>query len=44
MTQRSNGGFYFSEEVGFVPATKKNKKKGEKKDGKGENKKDKQKN
>lgn len=45
MTQRSNGGFYFSEEVGFEPKTKKNdKKKGEKKDGKGENKKPKQKN
>lgn len=45
LTQRSNGGFYFSEEVGFEPKTKKNdKKKGEKKDGKGENKKSKQKN
>lgn len=45
MTQRFNGGFYFSEEVGFEPETKKNdKKKGDKKDGKGENKKPKQKN
>ena len=32
LTQRSNGSFYFSEEVGFEPKTKKNdKKKGEKK-------------
>ncbi len=45
MTQKSNGGFYFSEEVGFEPKTKKNdnKTKGDKKDGKGENKKSKQK-
>ena len=35
MTQRSDG-FYFSEEVGFVPETKKSNKKnkGDKKDGK----------
>ena len=44
LTQKSNDGFYFSEEVGFVPATKKNEKKGEKKDGKKGDKKDKQKN
>lgn len=46
MTAKSNGGFYFSEEVGFEPKTKKNDKKtkGDKKDGKGENKKTKQKN
>lgn len=45
MTHKSNEGFYFSEEVGFEPKTKKSdKKKGDKKDGKGENKKTKQKN
>jgi hypothetical protein len=37
LTVKSNGGFYFSEEVGFEPKTKKNDKKtkGDKKDGKG---------
>lgn len=30
------GGFYFSEEVGFTPNTKKSPKKGDKKDGKKE--------
>lgn len=44
LTQKSNGGFYFSEEVGFEPKTKKQdtkKKEGDKKNGKGKNKKDK---
>ena len=44
LTQKSNGGFYFSEEVGFEPQIKnqdKKKKEGDKKDGKGKNKKDK---
>jgi hypothetical protein len=42
LTQKSNGGFYFSEEVGFEPDVKKNDKKtkGDKKDGKGKSKKD----
>jgi hypothetical protein len=46
LTRKSNDGFYFSEEVGFEPDVKKNdkKNKGDKKDGKGENKKPKQKN
>ena len=47
MIQKSNGGgFYFSEEVGFKPDTKKNdkKSKGDKKDGKKGDKKTKQKN
>lgn len=41
-TQKSNG-FYFSEEIGFTPKTKKNenKKKGDKKDDKKDNKKNK---
>ena len=45
LTQRSDG-FYFSEEVGFKPDTKKNdkKSKGDKKDGKKGDKKTKQKN
>ena len=44
LTHKSNGGFYFSEEVGFEPQVKKQdkkKKEGDKKDGKGKNKKDK---
>lgn len=45
LTQKSNDGFYFSEEVGFKPATKKNNKnKGDKKDGKKGDKETKQKN
>lgn len=47
LTQRSNGGFYFSEEVGFEPEVEKKndkKSKGDKKDGKEGNKKTKQKN
>ena len=44
LTQRSNGGFYISEEVGFEPDVKpSNKNKGDKKDGKKENGKSKQK-
>lgn len=47
MTQKSNGGFYFSEEVGFEPEIEKKnddkKSKGDKKDGKEGNKKTKQK-
>lgn len=45
MANNRSGGFYFSEEFGFEPTTKKSpdKKKGDKKDGKekGKNKKDK---
>jgi len=47
MANSQGGGFYFSEEFGFEPQTKKSpdKKKGDKKDGKKESgKKDKQKN
>ena len=46
MTQRSKGGFYFSEEVGFEPNIDKDdkKKKGEDKNGKKGDKKTKQKN
>lgn len=37
LTQKSNGGFYISEEVGFEPKVKpSNKNKGDKKDGKKE--------
>lgn len=44
LTQRSNGGFYISEEVGFEPDVKpSNKNKGDKKDGKKESNKNKQK-
>lgn len=46
LTAKSNksGGFYFNEEVGFEPKLPKNKKKkGDDKNGKGENKKTKQK-
>ena len=44
LTQRSKGGFYISEEVGFEPDVKpSNKNKGDKKDGKKESNKNKQK-
>ena len=44
LIQRSNGGFYISEEVGFKPDVKpSNKNKGDKKDGKKESNKQKQK-
>jgi hypothetical protein len=44
LTRKSNGGFYISEEVGFEPEVKpSNKNKGDKKDGKKESNKQKQK-
>ena len=44
LTRKSNGGFYISEEVGFEPDVKpSNKNKGDKKDGKKESNKNKQK-